>query len=117
MGKRTIRVLRVSHTPTKGTSMKKLSLLIGGIIGFLLGVAPVEVRTSRWRIGAVNSGRPQVERVTNQVTESVRRIGDVATDTASTAADRAAEATADAVNTATDRVTKTVEDLGERIDR
>ena len=98
--------------------MKKSSLLIGGIIGFLLGISrwPRSVRAGgEW--ARQMSGRPQVERVTNQVTESARRIGDVATDTASTAADRAAEATADAVNTATDRVTKTVEDLGERIDR
>jgi hypothetical protein len=102
----------------KGNSMKKLSLLIGGTIGFLLGSragrGPYE-QVENW--ARQMSGRPQVQRVTNQVSESARRIGDVTTDTASTAADRAAEATADAVSTATDRVTKTVEDVGERIDR
>jgi hypothetical protein len=97
--------------------MKKLGLLIVGLVGFMLGSragrGPYE-QLENW--ARQISGRPQVQQAANQVTESGKHLGDVATRTASTGVDRAAEAAADAITTATDRVTKNVEDVEERIE-
>jgi cob(I)alamin adenosyltransferase len=89
--------------------MKRITLLLGGIVGFLLGsyagrgpYESLEGRARRLR------RRPEVKRVADQVNESVVQLGDVATSTASKAADRASHATAEAVESAADRVSETV---------
>ncbi|HUC13511.1 MAG TPA: hypothetical protein VMS00_03575 [Acidimicrobiales bacterium] len=92
--------------------MKKIALLLGGISGFLLGSyagrGPYE-RLEAW--ARQLRGRPEVQRVADQVTESAVQLSDVATGTASKAADRASEAAADAVGSVTDRVAETVVDV------
>ena len=98
--------------------MKKIALLLGGIAGFLLGsyvgrgpYERVQARVRQLR------GRPEVQRVADQVTESAEQLGDVASGTASKAADRASEATADAVGSIADRVTETVGHVAKGNDR
>ena len=104
--------------------MRKLSLLAGGIAGFMLGSyagrGPFE-RVQAW--ARQLSNRPEVQRVADQVTESAAQVSDAATgtaskaaDRASKAADRAAEATAGAVSSVGDRVTGTIESVGETND-
>jgi gas vesicle protein len=93
--------------------MKKSTLLLGGIVGFLLGSyagrGPYE-RVEAW--ARKLRRRPEVRRVADQVTESAGHLGDVATSTASKAADHASEATADAVEAVADRVTETIGHVG-----
>ena len=92
--------------------MKKIALLLSGIAGFLLGSyagrGPYE-RVEAW--ARQLRGRPEVQRVADQVTASAGELSDVATGTVSNAADRAAETAADAVGSVTDRVTETVVDV------
>jgi hypothetical protein len=89
--------------------MRKITLVIGGIAGFLLGSyagrGPYE-RVEKWAHQL--RGRPEVQRVADQVTESAGQLSDVATSTASKAADHAAEATSETVEAVTDRVTEKV---------
>ena len=89
--------------------MKKITLVIGGIAGFLLGSyagrGPYE-RVERW--ARQLRGRPEVQRVADQVTESAGQLSDVATSTASKAADHAADAASETVESVTDRVTEKV---------
>ncbi len=89
--------------------MKKIALLLGGITGFLLGSyagrGPYE-HVEAW--ARQLRGRPEVQRVADQVTESAGQFSDVATGAASDAADRASQAAADAVGSVADRVTEAV---------
>jgi hypothetical protein len=89
--------------------VRKITLLVGGIAGFLIGSyagrGPYE-RVEAW--ARQLRGRPEVQRVADQVTESAEQLSDVATGTASKAADRASEVAADAVGQVADRVTETV---------
>ncbi len=89
--------------------MKKITLVIGGVAGFLLGSyagrGPYE-RVEQW--ARKLRGRPEVQRVADQVTESAGQLSDVATSTASKAADHAAEAASETVESVTDRVTEKV---------
>lgn len=98
--------------------MKKIALLLGGIAGFLLGSyagrGPYE-RVEAW--ARQLRGRPEVQRVADQVTESAGQLSDVTTGTASKAADRASEAAADAVGSVADRVTETVGHVAKGNDR
>jgi hypothetical protein len=98
--------------------MKKIALLLGGITGFLLGSyagrGPYE-RMQAW-VRQLR-GRPEVQRVADQVTESAGQLSDVATGTASKAADRASEAAADAVESVADRVTETMGHVAKGHDR
>jgi hypothetical protein len=92
--------------------MKRIALVLGGIAGFLLGSyagrGPYE-RLKAW--ARQLRGRPEVQRVSDQVTESAGQLSEVATATASRAADRASEAAADAVGSVADRVTETMVDV------
>jgi len=89
--------------------MKRAALLLGGIAGFLLGSyagrGPYE-RVEAWARRL--RGRPEVQRVADQVTESAGQLSDVATGTAFKAADRASEAAVGAVESVADRVAETV---------
>jgi hypothetical protein len=95
--------------------MKKLIFLVGGIAGFMLGSyagrGPFE-RVAEW--SRQLAGRPQVQRVADQVSESAAELGNAATASASKAADRAASATAEVVGNAADRASDTMIDLGDR---
>jgi hypothetical protein len=86
-----------------------IALVFGSIAGFLLGSyagrGPYE-RVEAW--ARKLRGRPEVQRVADQVTESAGQLSDIATSTASKAADRSSEAAADAVGAVADRVTETV---------
>ncbi|MGD0808718.1 MAG: hypothetical protein ABSA91_03310 [Acidimicrobiales bacterium] len=89
--------------------MRKIALLLGGIAGFLLG--SYAGRGPYERVAALARqlrGRPEVQRVADQVTESAGQLSDVATGTASKAADRASEAAVDVVESVADRVTEKV---------
>ena len=86
--------------------MKKFSLLAGGAVGFLLGSyagrAPYE--RSEALVHQL-LGRPPVQRVASQVTESANQVGEAAAGAASKAAEAAADRTAAAVSSVSDRVT------------
>jgi hypothetical protein len=92
--------------------MKRIALVIGGIVGFLLGSYAGRGPYDRLKARARQlRGRPEVQRVADQVTESAGQLSEAATATASKAADRASEATAGAVGSVADRVTETVVDV------
>lgn len=108
--------------------MWKLSLVIGGAVGFVLGSragrGPYEQLEDRVRR---LSGQPEAQRaaaqvgesakyVTDQVTESAKRVGDAGTGVVSMAAARAAVATSEAVNTVADRATEIVGKFGDQLD-
>ncbi len=95
--------------------MKKLTFLVGAAVGFVLGSRAgrgrsesLEDRARRLR------GRPQVQRVTDevgksaaqiadQVTESSKRVADAAADVVATAANRVGATTSETANTVADR--------------
>ncbi len=108
--------------------MWKLPFVIGGAVGFVLGSRagrrPYEQLAERARRLA---GRPEVQRVADQVGESgkyvadqvrvsAKRVGDAGAGVVSMAADRAAVATSEAVNSAADRATEIAGKVGDRLD-
>ncbi len=108
--------------------MWKLPLVIGGAVGFVLGSragrGPYEQLEQRVRR---LTGQPEVQRVaaqvgesakyvTDQVSESAKRVGDAGTSVVSIAAARAAVATSDAVNTVADRATEVVAKVGDQLE-
>jgi gas vesicle protein len=111
----------------KKVLMKKLTFVVGAAIGFVLGSragrGPYEGLENRAR---QLRGRPQVQRVTDQVgesaaqiadqvTESSKRVGDAAADLVSTAAERVSTATSEAAATVADRATDVAGRLADQL--
>jgi hypothetical protein len=108
--------------------MRKLSFVIGGAVGFVLGSragrGPYEQLEKRARR---LSGRPHVQRVADQVgesatyvrdqvAESAKQVGDASTDAVAMAADRAAVATSEAISTVAGRATEILGKVGDQLD-
>ncbi len=105
--------------------MWKLPLVVGGAVGFVLGSragrGPYEQLENRAR---QLFGRPQVQRVTDQVresarhvtdqvAESTRQVGDAGAAAASRAAERGSVATEEALSRISDRTTEIVGKVAE----